>query len=893
MSKTCVLRLFPARARPPTKATHRFSCAAPAPPHSRADAGGSNKLSVFDAMADLDLAVGQEEWNDFADETTAPPRSPTPPPSTPLEVVVEESEEVAVAAAAAVDATAVDVSGVKAEEVPVFSMGRGVEGFPSVTPTDAEDGGESDDWGAFEDAGEALAAVAAALVVEKAIEAPVMISSEAEKSEEEWGEFEEVPAGEEVGAGAGDDGSAGQEPVCVKAGGDDFARGTAVWGNVDEDAEEALAAVAAAIVVEKVVVAPAKISLEAEGSEDWGGFEEVPVAEAGEEVGASHDGSVGQEPLYAKTGGDDLAPATAVEDPTGETRAGSTEAAEPDDPFADIAPRTPLPPARPLGSPMAPLEIEDRTLSGGGVVERGNALEGQKEGRQDGESGDSEKGSPGSVEPEQPGASSVVGTKRAEAVEEFQRVMAAGLPLPLRALRDALSARGRLEEAAEVERRMELPALPTRKVGVEGDETATGAEEGAGAEVTSASGDDITGTKGINVVGGCGSGGDGEDLRVDLERWRAAAEEPPSPTIEELAGRVAAVDAGRGERFLERFVRGRPPVEEEALAHGGAVALGAALERQRAARRAAYVSRALGSLSAITRNEDNATEKEPELELDLGLHSSHARATASLSDWARMTAFVARALQAGLAAISNSEGSENNGSRGGEGSEGGSATIHSLAPPPPLNHHQQQEQQGINARVSTEVARSAKFEAFCRGLGEAVAVCRMLQASAVDSLTGVEGFEDLERSWGEFQRRARDKRRGGGGASGCSNGRESSGKVIPVAPGLGVEGDGGEEEEWLAGGTGDKDGVCGSVAGIREAVGRRAPAGSALCAVCLQPLEVFAGASLGLSEVEYCGVQYFASAINLWVNALDKAPPSAPLSQRVFEDGEPAASTTL
>lgn len=60
---------------------------------------------------------------------------------------------------------------------------------------------------------------------------------------------------------------------------------------------------------------------------------------------------------------------------------------------------------------------------------------------------------------------------------------------------------------------------------------------------------------------------------------------------------------------------------------------------------------------------------------------------------------------------------------------------------------------------------------------------------------------------------------------------------------------------------------------MREAGVERAPAGSALCAVCLQPFEVFGGGRSSPDVVEYCGVRYLAAAVNLWVNVLDKPPP--------------------
>lgn len=84
--------------------------------------------------------------------------------------------------------------------------------------------------------------------------------------------------------------------------------------------------------------------------------------------------------------------------------------------------------------------------------------------------------------------------------------------------------------------------------------------------------------------------------------------------------------------------------------------------------------------------------------------------------------------------------------------------------------------------------------------------------------------------------------------------------------------------------------IASSVEAVREACAERAPAGSALCSVSLQPLAVFCGGSGGGGSggsgvdrscppgaVEYCGVRYLSCAVNLWVNVLLDKPPPGPL----------------
>lgn len=758
--------------------------------------GGRSKLSVFDAMADLDLAVGQEEWNDFADETTAPPRSSTPSPCplptapAPKEMTENALEKPSVSDASAAVAISLDESGgvkVEHENAVTLKVGGVPTSIEAVVgeevggdDVDGDSHNYDDDWGDFEDAGGA-----GGDRVEGEISPGPITMSEVEGGEEgddreEWGEFEEVPAAVTV-AGSGS-------------------------GGETEDSES--------------------------GDDEPGG----PKPD-----GDSEDSAVAKE-----------------EDPV---NAESPMAPEPDDPFADIAPRAPLPP--PL---MPPQEIGNSGQSGDVVNE------GQGE-------GDDDRGldivPEGSEKYEELGGASTI---MVDSVEESMGMASAavaaeagvpGVPLSLRALRDKLSARGRLEEAVEVERRMELPTSST-PIAVSPAVKVSDDNADAGMVADSSLAADV-----FVEVEKSSSGGGGGGSVDDLERWRAAVDEPPEPTLEELARQVSKFDAGRGEAFREAFVTGRPSVEEEALAHGGAVSLGNALKRQRAARRAVLLLRVFeSSLGRADKNVIGEDKEEEEVDLGLdGFESGRGRPPASLSDWARMTVFVTRAVRQGLAAISEDERTETVEGRE-EGGEGGSSSsalpAHAFSPPSQRKPQGQERDDTVaGANVYREVARSSKFEAFCRGLGEAVGVCRMLQAAAEDALESVKGFAELEITWKGFLQRVRDLR------------RDDRFGAMPEAG----------EEDWLPSGVG-----CGTVEEIREHVKKEARAGTALCAVCFQPFDtVFAGVSSpALKIVEYCGVRYFSGAINLWVNALEKAPPGA-LSEAFFNAGDddwPTARTT-
>lgn len=636
------------------------------------------------------------------------------------------------------------------------------------------------------------------------------------------------------------------------------------------------------------VAAPAASEAESQ-DDDWGDFEDATGGEAaGQDKAGPEDAGAGA-PTPSAAGEDDVVTVAASDSgaredgedeewgtfadaaalaegavvaETGEVgasrtagstsnSAGSPEAPEEEvDPFADIAPATPPP-------------VPPRSLSTFGE-------DATREEQQE-ESGNSDEGRLGKS------------STAAEAATATMSAAVGGFPLSLRGLRDALAKRGRLEEAVEVQQRMEL--------------------------VTN-------------------SGEEGEDR--DLDRWRAAVDLPPRPTIEELAETVSAADAERGARFRERFVRGRPPVEEEALAAGGgALALATAVKRQRAARRAVYLSSVLGTAAAaaaaakgVGGDDAAGTQLEEagvggrglgfgaggeqqqgkEPELDFGLDSGAERSPPALADWALMTAHVTRMAEAGIEALKGGGGGGT-----GDGGDRAAALTNGPAsprpPPPPSPFSQPSEREGDSANdnasagddtvdsgtkeretaIRAEVARSEKFGSFARGLREAVKVCRMLQATAEDGcLEGVDGFASMERAWADLRRCAWEAAGGGGG--------DDDDFLLVFGPEA-------EEREAKPGSAGDGNAdddrrnsaaaaATSSVKAMREACVERVPAGSALCAVSLQPLAVFSqgrgggggsggtqSSSLPPGVVEYCGVRYLACAVNLWVNVLENPPP--------------------
>ncbi|CAN0334292.1 unnamed protein product [Ectocarpus sp. 12 AP-2014] len=803
------------------------------------------KLSVFDEMADLDLAVGQEDWNDFADETTAPPRSPTPsqppsppPPPTTAEEVVKAAGVEEPAIDDAISNSDADIRGEPRplDQDPGVGSGAGGSSSPAAL---AEDGQKQQQqqpqaWPGFEQQGMppvssegAVAASAHASIADSA--APAAAAEGAQGQDDEWGDFADATAGGE--GTTGQQHLPGPEGEATAVREDNAATNDAAAAGDDDDDEE-----------------------------EWGNFADAPEAAAGEEAGLA----IGD---ASSTGGSPEAPPE-----------------EAVDPFADIAPATPPPPP-------------PRTPTVGATPEEEEA------GRLGSEEGDG-SGSPPS------GAAATT------------TVTAPGLPLSLRGLRDALAKRGRLEEAVEVQRRMELPSSPPRTIDVPySPEDVTADDANADAD----------------------GGGEAED--ADLERWRAASAEDlrPFPTVEELAATMSAADAARGEKFRERFIRGRPPVEEEALAGGGgAAALGAAVKRQRSARRAVCLLSMLdaagtagdgaagkdledGRDGGLTSSGGGDKEEEDKLELDLGLDTRRARSPPSLADWAAMMSYVTSMAGRGIEALA----------AGGAGSRSGSdraaATPASPTRPSSPFSRPTTEREGANSRaeidsagvppdadalasdggaVRREVARSQEFESFCRGLREAVKVCRMLQASAEDGccLQGVDGFAAMERAWAELRQSAREA------AAAAAAGDDEGGGDLPyvfgvedgeegICMGKGAQGVGGSPgaASGLVEGKGERTAAGGGVApagssivaAIREACVETAPPAedSALCGVSLQPLAVFSGGAGGGSGgggvepsgvVEYCGVRYLACAINLWVNVLDKPPPGpSPDKKRV------------
>eukprot|EP00903_Cladosiphon_okamuranus_P013839 g12878.t1 len=847
-----------------------------------------NKLSVFDEMADLDLAVEQEDWNDFADETTAPPRSPTPPPpSPPLSPPTAAASASAAAAAAAAAAIFAEgahdaLAGVATAKATSASDGAAeTREAPQPPVPPRESGLENDKGGSGSGSGSPVAMAtggeqesrpsspfegAEAVPVAPRNEPPASAPAQealAEGQDDDWGDFEDAPGRNESGDGA------------AAAGG----QGGATAAEADDDEED----------------------------EEWGTFTDAPAPSLVGEEGEADSGDglkVAAGPGEEPGGGDGTGPPEAPQEAV--------------DPFADIAPPTP---------PQSSLAYRgvDGEVASPGDKESTPAAE------------QVEEGDPASTE------GGRLGRSRGASMTE------AGHPLSLRGLRDALARHGRLEEAVEVQRRMELPSAPSARQqehdDAAGDGSSRVARRGA------------TGTLGVDA-GIADSWGQGEDC--DLERWREAAKLPPAPTVAELAKTMAADDPARAETFRARFVDGRPPVEEEALVAGGdAAALVVAIRRQRAARRAVYLSSMLGvpSESKVTTTRDILTaaggdggadgldgnaagEREGAAEVELGegfgLYAKGSRPPPTLADWAGMTAYVTRMAEEGLAALKGGDG-------GGGHVPGGETTPTPMSPSPPpppppppfsptlgldgaacavadaASPHGSSDAKGAGAAVSGEVARSEKFVAFARGLREAVRVCRMTQAAAEDAClegVGVAGFTAMERAWAELRGSAREAigdsdgddvcsvfgeeegdEEGGGGQDG-RHGWEGAGPgaaagVEPTSSASAVlrpslSGSGSEIPAGAGGrGRGSRnDGrlACSRVEAVREACVRHAPSGSPLCAVSLQPLAVFGGDGGGSGDgvhkssappgvVEYCGVRYLASAVNLWVNALDKPPP--------------------
>ncbi|CAM9283808.1 unnamed protein product [Ectocarpus sp. 4 AP-2014] len=787
------------------------------------------KLSVFDEMADLDLAVGQEDWNDFADETTAPPRSPTPSPPPPPTIAEEVVKAAGVMEPAIDDAISHSDADIRGEPRPLDQdPGVGSRAGGSSSPAAlAEDEQKQQQRQQQQQQQQqqgmppvspegAIATSAHASITD--VTAPAAAAAAAQGQDDEWGDFEDAMAGGE--GKTGQQHLPGPEGEATAVREDNVATNDATAAANDDDDDDD------------------------DEEEEWGTFADAPVAAAEEEAGlAIGDAS-------STSGSPEAPPEEAV------------------DPFADIAPATPPPP------PPRPPTV-------------GATAEEEEAGRLGSEEGDGSGSSPSEA-------------------AATTTVMAPGLPLSLRGLRDALAKRGRLEEAVEVQRRMELPSSPPRTIDVPySPEDVTADDANADAD----------------------GGGEAED--ADLERWRAAAAEDLRPfrTMEELAATMSAADAARGEKFRERFVRGRPPVEEEALAGGGgAAALGVAVKRQRSARRAVCL---LSMLDAVGTAGDGAADQDleygrdggltsggekeegDELELDVGLDTRRARSPPSLADWAAMMSYVTSMAGRGIEALAGGGAGSRSGSDRAaatpasptrpsspfsrptterEGADDG-AEIDSAGVPPDADALASDE-----GAVRREVARSQEFESFCRGLREAVKVCRMLQASAEDGccLQGVDGFAAMERAWAELRRSAREAAAagddGGGGdlpsvfgvedgeEGGCM-GKEAQG--VGGSPGAAaglVEGKG--ERTAVGGGVAPAGSTI--VAVIREACVETAPPAedSALCGVSLQPLAVFSGGAGGGGSgveppgvVEYCGVRYFACAINLWVNVLDKPPP--------------------
>lgn len=788
----------------------------------------NSKLSVFDAMADLDLAVGQEEWTDFTDESTAPP-PPPPPLPTIIPDVVESGEIPAVDSPANDDVAAAP----RGDAVNTACVGRGKgggdAGYGGDSPHPLGESGGGSPSGAF--GGQTLGLTAgnpwsdvgldsATAASNRAAETPTAEAPGAaeDSQDDDWGDFEDAGVGQRASA-------------------DPLQQASSAASGDSKDRESP-------------PLVPPALGPACDAEEEWGSFVEVPAV-----AGNADGGSRAQtSPLARAIPADE-----SVEGEGRVTGAGSPEAPQPEeevDPFAAISP--PTPPPRPPRSSNSIHPGDDGVLCS------------SYSGSGDGAGGEEARDI---LQQESVGVA-------AEAT--------AGLPLSLRALRDGLAGRGRLEEAAEIQRRMEIS--PSKGHQEDGDGE-TGNEE------------------------------------RDLERWRGAMERPPAPTLQELAETVLAADAAQGERFRTVFVAGRPSVEEEALvAGGGAVALRAALQRQRAARRAVALSRGLGNskAAAVARGmggptescEEAAEERQPagiagvgageELEIDLGIApKGGSKPPPTLSDWACMVSYVTRMLEAGVAALAEEESGADSSpppsfleaieGMGGAREEGGGTPQDDYIerPPPPVCPSQQNggaatAADATSGEVRGEVVRSSKFVAFSRGLCVAVGVCRMLQAAAEDGLETVAGFASMEKRWTEFRRLSREAARQHRLQQRSGSGNNDPTTMCDLDPND-------DEEDWSVEGfmgasfaqgkgvsIGEKRtaGVPTSVEAVRKAgvwVGAPPAGGSEICAVCLQPFEAFGASGSypcpALNVVEYCGVRYFACAVNLWVNVLDKAPP--------------------
>lgn len=824
-------------------------------------------------MADFDLAAEQEEWNDFADESTAPPLPPSPPP--PQQTVAE----VEAACPAATSA----------------------EHFPSLTLDTPQPG-----------------------VIISEGEAGTVVGRKSTDATAESGKHDPVfpqSASADIVVGSKSPTpprwlSEGLEPdLSVVAGGATTAPADTVVGSA--------AAVAAAF------VPPHPADNGSCHDEDWGDFAEAEGVNAVLEssptsgVAAGHGGVHGLNSSgmvqNLEEGGDQAGNTPAVDvsvdDGSGEVPtpvqvlseepcADAGAAAPPDaskivDPFADISPARPPPPGQ---APMPPLRgpgDEEPTVFGETRMKSKDS---------DNLNGPAENGvlnplSAGAVGGGIPGDSGAGDSM---------------LPISLRDLRDGLAVRGRLEEAWEVQKRMERPLAERRRR--MSDEANRGTTESTqAATANEVGGDDVgeaAGDKGKDV-----EEREREEER-DLERWRAAMQLPPAFTLESLAATQFGPETQRAERFRGEHITGHPPVEEQAIAAGGgAAALAKALRRQRAAHRAAHLSGILGMTAANRRDNcaeggDVAGKEAPAdvLELDFGLGAKgNEKPPPTLSDWAEMVSFVTRMAEAGLAALERRHSADANTNVVGE-SEGGirlevsngeqvGGTDSGFASVAPMT---KSLASAVAGNVPSEVAHSAEFESFARGLREGVRVCRLLQAAAKDALETIEGFVSMDVTWREFVLRAREER--AAAANGTTTTRKgTTAREEPTSSvGLATVGGGGpwkatektKSREYLhslidgkagSGGSGGRFGAddVGSdewasaiptVEAIQNAASET-PAGSAMCAVCFQPLKAFRGegaagaAAPSLEVIEYCGVRYFAGPVNLWVNIVGKPPP--------------------
>lgn len=821
-------------------------------------------------MADLDLAVEQEEWNDFTDDTTSSPPPVAPGVSSPLP-----------------------------EAAPTTPMADSVDGISFVGSVGGDKFDGREDHGSNGTGGDELKIEAsfgeqAESNIDGGDMSPPLVASTTDMVSS-LGVEGSLPVISEIQQGMGLPEKASALPIVAEGGDLDDE-----WGDFEEAGGfpgDAVAGEGVNIMDNDVNDGEPRDNVihtddgKRGNAEEGDGIavEAVTGAPGGEAVNESENTPSGDGVGEAKV---DICEGLTADDASGiqhvgvSAEDGSPKLLDESDPFAEITPPSPST-STTVGVGLSSLFDGMPMLGGQARDEPEASLE------------EESKKVPGDSK-EQDGdvgyRSDVV------AATENGKVY---VPLSLRGLRDGLAARGMLEEAREVQNRMELPILELnrRKDSIQGDgdadRTMGGGEAGqeaSGTGISASSRDRESVNEHV------------DDHERDLERWRGLMKVPPAPTLDEMAQTLESLEGvdSSAERFRDRFVKGRPPVEEEALAAGGGGrSLTTALRRQRAARRALLLIQVLrkgkrgkmGGVEGTTSMDQSAATLE-EFMLDIG-EPGGRKCPPTLSDWANIVSYITHVVQAGLDVLRV----EDDLLAPDVTPSGSTATKAEKKSPECAADSAEDEMdgdhaedaasprvrggaEGRNSPIAREVVRSARFGAFSRGLREAMRVCRLLQAAAEDSLETIEGYDALESKWEAFQRRLGEVASASGADDDwMASGADAKGNEGPVlkppteegswSPFFGENGNDRAVEST--------EGVLPSVRSIQdEALAK--PAETSLCAVCLQPLEVF-GIPTSSSIIEYCGVRYLARAVNLWVNVLDKAPPRLPASSVDSEEG--------